>query len=381
MVLIVQASPDLQKEQLQEILVEGMKQSNCTCEGGRPSIKDVNPSFFRQFDAIYRELDDANEQVVVAPSGGGVLVLPSQQSSRWEVRLTSPKKFLKSLTLTYANDKKETLTPEQNKNRLRKLGLTESGGDIYDFQTSERPVKYSLLTGELGKEDETLTGEWPRLDNFYVISFRNFQGDFARMQEVLSDSEKVSDPLKRIQDVSDMRFLFANFGDTTPIGAGPISNNRYELRVETLPGRKVARVWVYFPLTPELAKSALPTLRDLKTGRQVSEHIRSTETVAADTEITFSADMKPMWIELPAANGGFVRSFKLGDLAELKAKFPKLFYFVAWEFQADNGDPSAIPSAPRAGVRRAFVSDFEESRWLFDLVKEIERQKPPVTQP
>jgi hypothetical protein len=378
-VLIVEASPEMTKEQIKDILGQGLKRSQCSCDGEGPTVKEISSSFFRQFDAIYRELDEPHEASPQAASGD-VVVSPAPQTSNWEVRLTRPKKYLKAITLTYGNGKKEPLVPGKNR-QLKRVGLTKDGGDVYEVSLSGRPQSYELVVGELDKPDQQISGTWPKQDSFFVVAFRNFRGDFNKMQEVLSDSTKVSDPLTRIQEVSDMRFLFANFGETIP--PPPPPDNLYELtlRVDRLPGRAVARVWVLFPMTQKDVETVVSELRDLKTGLELSKKIRSQEMIKADKEAVLSSATRPTWTELRSDKEGFLRKFQLADLPKLREQFPRLFYLVVWEFEADKDEPRAI-AVSRQGVGKVYVLDGEIDRWPADIASKIQREKnEPATPP
>lgn len=363
LVMVVRAGPDLSKDELQETFQFGLKAANCKCAGGIPDIRDVSPSFFWQFDAIDRGIDLPEEELVQKDQG--VEFRPKvNKAFGWEIALSKPKKSLKSLTLKYPNFE-EALTPAANKDRLQKIGVILQGGDIYRVGITRQPIQYRIVTSEIDQPDEILEGEWPRRENYYLVSMKQFEGQFDELRTVLSDPSKVGNPLKEIRDVSEMRFLFANFGAVSGIVDRTDSENLYTLRIDTVAGKNASRAWVYFPLTEEEAAEKIQQFAVINTGSQMLQQIDAGPKVDAGKDIVFDEALAASWIELPMVNGEFKRSFEQKNLPKLKAKFKRLHYLLAYEFQnAENGDRTVIKFS--IGGHQVYVANVRDPQWDYE---------------
>jgi hypothetical protein len=361
--LVLRVGPDITEKDILKTLKQGLELS-LSSSSGEPSIKAVSPAFFEEFQKL---VDRAGPPVAAADEGLSIRVLPARELI-YEIKV-QPTQVLKKLRVTYqrAGVKEYTPTAPDGKSPLI---LIVPGRYAFIPEADDAPLKYEGDVAELGKANlPAIAGEWPKGDKYFVVTMRNFSGNRKRLFEVITDKNKVANPLDHIQLESDLIFAFASLNSTAadPGDEGIDPEHNITITVETIPSRNPRRAWVYFPLEEKAAKEAAATFRKFDSV-QITDEIRKNAVRFVDRKqvaVVGSKD-EARWIELPAEFPNpdpkrFTRKVKIDDLPEFVDRYPHLWMLVVWEF--DNGKPEAIQVKHPVSGDRVSVLELERSGW------------------
>lgn len=372
--LVLRTGPKESETAILETIKKGLDLSGAASSGA-PSIKAVSPAFFEEFEAI---VDRAGGSAAASDRDGfSIRMLPSRDTT-YEIR-TDAAQVLKSLTVTYQKSGAKEYMPAPPGTRSPlvlivpgKYALTPEPGDV--------PLRYTGVLAELGKDDKSISGTWPAIDKFFVVTVRGFVGDRKQLFSIIQDKKRVANPFSDVKLGSDLLFSFASLNST----AGKTGKTRIEpdgslnLAVETINDRDPRRVWVYFPLDETAMLAARDRFRKFSSV-ELPVQIRR-ESVAAGQPAAVGPKDAPKWYELPADVAGgeaapkeFVRKVKLNSIPEFAGKYPVLWMLVVWEFDA--GKPEAI-LVEHPKDDRVYVLEREQQGWQ-EAINEFQKKPSP----
>lgn len=357
-ILILVRSRELNEQIIIGTLKSGLEQTNSQIDG-EPRVVRIPTGIYEHYErAIGEALPDALDA-----GGGDTMISPlPTREQLWEFRLKSPMQILKSIKVTYEGDRTIEYKPSPLKpgsNDVPELVLTTPGRYSLRLDPEGLPKSYEAIVLEPGKQEAKLKGDWPRVDNFFFVSLRNFRGDRQAFFNAIKTEGLVANPFKEIDPTRQIEFVFANFDtDATTIG-DKLDGNKLTLGVNAS-NKRVGRIWMLFPLTEQQAKAELKRLRDLKLDeRGIIEEIRK-KALTAREEINLQPGMEPKWIELTPAGSGFNRTMTVTNLAELQKTYPQVWRLFVQEFAAA---PAAIAVREPATNKLTFIVADEFQRW------------------
>jgi hypothetical protein len=357
-ILILVRSRELNEQIIVGTLKSGLEQTYCSIDG-EPRVVRIPPGVYEHYE---RALGEALPDAFDAGTDSLISPLPTREQL-WEFRLKSPKQILKSIKVTYEGDRTVEYTPAPLKpgsNDVPDLVLATPGRYSLRLDPEGVPKSYEATVLEPGNKAEIkLKGTWPRADNFFFVSLRNFRGDRQAFFNAIKTEGLVANPFKEIDPTRQIEFVFANFDtDATTIG-DKLDGNKLTLGVNAS-NKRVGRIWMLFPLTEDQAKKELKRLRDLKLDeRGIIEEVRKNALTARD-EITLQPGTEPKWIELTPAGSGFARTMTVENLPDLQKTYPRVWRLFVQEFASA---PAAIAVREPATNKLTFVVADEFQRW------------------
>lgn len=377
MVMIVSIAPDklISPGFLESILNEGMKNSQCQCDG-EPKAVEVPPSFFLDFKELIGQTEGKRQEPIGVP-GKGLLLLQEVEISpedskyphRFRITLSEPARYMSRIELKYDDGSPDDLTDDTGE-RLKRLGLDEQKREQYRILTSRVPKSYKMTVTPVGQgKDVVYEDEWPKVVRHYAVTFINFQGNFEALKRALLDKDvkPTSQPFEKIDDLADTRFLLSEIGVIPTDTPGLTADGKLIITQIPIRDPGVDRVFVKLPLTKEQLLKELPKWRQFETGAPVimelgKEGVKMSEG-NMDTLLTAEeAGWYELTPEAPQWKPGmgkrmFRKTFLLGDAANRKGlieKHPDMYMLVIQ--QLGDGDDAVAVSITKNG-QRIFVDD------------------------
>ncbi|OWK36462.1 hypothetical protein FRUB_09025 [Fimbriiglobus ruber] len=340
---------------------------------GELKLKAISPGFYQELRSLVDQVAPAAEA-----DGLGVRRLPSRGND-YELTI-EPTQVMKKLTVTYKAAGKKEYVPAGPGEKDAPLVLIVPGRYAFSPQANDLPLEYAADVAEIGKKDESKSGQWPATDKHYVVTLPKFVGNREQLFEKLKDNKVVANAFN-VKRSDDLLFAFASLNSTADDGEGDTFGADFVVvSAENLKNSNVRRVWVYYPLDEAALKEAVAKFRDPKLNSQtLCQEIRK-EAVPFDQAAAVKADDPPRWYELqlPRDNPGgrFARKIMVDNLFEMAGKYKTLGRLIVWEF--DNGltPPSAISTNhPKPEVGKVWALDREDKDWGIKVKKATERNK------
>lgn len=371
--LVLRVGPDITDKDILKTLKQGLELSNATITG-EPTIRPVSAAFFEEFQVL---VDRAANPVAAADDGFAIRLLPTRDLT-YEIRV-APTQVLKKLKVKYEKGGEKEYTPTAPDGKSQ-LVLIVPGRYAFMPDPNDAPVSYEGEVAELGKANvPAVKGEWPKGDKYFVVTMRNFKGNRRLLFEVIQDPRKVANPLDNIQLGTDFTFAFASLNSSVgvagDVGLDPQGN--INITVETIPNRRPARVWVYFPLDKAGMEKAKEQYLKFSS-EELPGEIRKTS-ISTLRAAEFGPKDDPKWVELPpeptpvgVPPRRFDRKVKINDPGEFADRYPQMWMLVVWEF--DTGKPEAIIVQHPATNARVGVLERERVGWQ-KAIQNIPRKK------
>lgn len=371
-------------DEFETLMERGADKADCSFE--KPAdVRKISATLFREIQIL-----TSNAEISVAAADEGpvqVRELPTGDT-RWELRLAPDVGVLQELEVEYENAGKKQYKPQPSGTPTADLEMILRGTYALRTDSQHKPLKWKATVkrlGSAGAKTEVFEGKWPSVDDYYSIRLKDFRGDRQALFHTIKKPDDGS-PAAVPNALDDVRL-----GQDTLIAIGSlgekldepdtdvIDENIYLARAGGVPGQRVDRVWMLFPLTEEDCQTELERYRKLGIKNLLpsidkaspSRHDPSAEGGLA----RLSASQPARWYELIRAgqdrSGRYNRQIQLGenveDYRELQAKYPRAWRLLVWEF--DDGSVREPQGVKANGGGRVYVLEQEIQAWPTALRK------------
>lgn len=347
---LIARSKNLSEEEISSTLKRGLKASECTVEGD-PGVRRISAAVYDELEIL---INNAAPARYLSSKDLSVAPLPARDAL-WEFRIP-PTQLLKNIKVKYRTAGDVTYTPKEKKTEQTEpdLSMTTLGRYALKLKEKDEPLSYEATLAEPGKDDRQLSGKWPTTDNYFLIALRGFEGNRERLFRTVSDKMKVANPFKNIETRRELFFVFANLDAEERNFGTRFNGNKLTVSVEG--DTNVKRVWMLFPLTAANAAKALAQYR--KFGEEALPAEVRKNAAKIDDPLELTADMAPVWIELPSAGGkSFIREVAVKNQNEFLRKYPQMHRLLVWEFDDGTTPPGAIRVTSKAGGRELVIAE------------------------
>lgn len=348
LIMVVGVKGAISEKLLQDIMIQGLEKSSCTCQDNRPEVNVVSPTFYREFRKIVNLTEGDTEQ---PSSNSGVSIAsvfaPSEDYPYlYDLTLDAPGLRLSRLALTYDSGEEEEIGGSDN-DRIKKIGIDEQNRNIYRVKLKNPPASFAATVGNLQEEDRQIKGVWPDIETHYAVTFVNFRGDYGEFEQVLKNEKpgvRIADPLKDIEEFSDTRFLLAMLDRDIRKGRESKPDMLLTIEVPEAEDSTIKDVWVKLPLTSEQLSESLAEFSSDETGLAVIKRMRMQRKhpqplkfgMNPDSNPPLTAGSEPAWYPLTKVPDApiYRGELFLGDpniRRELFESFPQMHMLVIQE--------------------------------------------------
>lgn len=371
-------------DELETLMERGADKADCSFE--KPAdVRKISAALFREIQALTSDADGSVE----AADAGQIQVreLPTGDS-RWELRLAPDVGVLQELEVEYENAGKKQYKPQPPGTAVADLEMILRGTYALRVDSQHKPLKWKATVkrlGSAGAKTEVIEGKWPSVDDFYSIRLKDFRGDRQALFHTIKKPEDgspaaVPNALDDVQLGQDTLIAIGSLGEKLDEpDTDVIDKNIYLARAGGVPGQRVDRVWMLFPLTEEGCQTELERYRKLGIKNLLlaidkaapSRH----DPIVEDGLVKLSASQPARWYELTRAGqdrgGRYQRQIQLGENSEdyrgLQSKYPRAWRLLVWEF--DDGSVREPQGVKASGGGRVYVLEQEIQAWPTALRK------------
>jgi hypothetical protein len=323
--MVIQAEPTTTMGEVKEKF-ELARQATKGCNVREVLIEPIDPQAFTVLRSILQRglgavQDDQAPDERIRPVVG--------MDSAWSIDLGDPFRFIESVAVTLqeapgqqggAGELVNVTGPGPNPDGYS-LKLHSPGRYVLSLPkgASPRSIRFGVIRedGKTDVEKETIEQEWPSVGRAYLVTLSDVVGDSSLLFDSLKDPNKVSNPIREIQDATKASLMVASFVEVLG-NRLRIQEGRITFSFPKPQGVNPKRLWILFPLTAgQLAKTkeSLATLLAEPDGfKRLPKTIR-----AGVLKERLEPGTGAAWVELPLTGEGFVGTCEL-DLAAWKAQ-------------------------------------------------------------
>ena len=323
--MVIQAEPTTTMGEVKEKF-ELARQATKGCNVREVLIEPIDPQAFTVLRSILqRGLGAVQDEQASAERIQPVVGM----DSAWSIDLGDPFRFIERVAVTlHAGPERQgdagevvTVTGPGPNPEGYSLKLHSPGRYVLSLPkgTSPRSIRFDVVRedGKSDVEKETIEQEWPSVGRAYLVTLSDVVGDASLLFDSLKDPNKVSNPIREIQDATKASLMVASFvevlGNRLRIQEGQITFSFPKPQ-----GVNPKRLWILFPLTAgQLAKtkeSLAALLAEPDGFKRLPETIR-----ASVLQERLDPGTGAAWVELPLTGEGFVGNCEL-DLAAWKGQ-------------------------------------------------------------
>jgi hypothetical protein len=323
--MVIQAEPTTTMGEVKEKF-ELARQATKGCNVREVLIEPIDPQAFtvlrsilqRGLGAVQGEQDSAER---IRPVVG--------MDSAWSIDLGDPFRFIERVAVTLheapgqqgGEGKVVTVTGPGPNPEGYSLKLHSPGRYVLSLPkgTSPRSIRFDVIRedGKADVEKETIEQEWPSVGRAYLVTLSDVVGDSSLLFDSLKDPNKVSNPIREIQDATKASLMVASFVEVLG-NRLRIQEGRITFSFPKPQGVNPKRLWILFPLTAghlSKTKESLAALLAEPDGfKRLPETIR-----ASVLRERLEPGTGAAWVELPLTGEGFVGTCEL-DLAAWKGQ-------------------------------------------------------------
>lgn len=323
--MVIQAEPTTTMGEVKEKF-ELARQATKGCNVREVLIEPIDPQAFTVLRSILqRGLGAVQDEQAPAERIRPVVGM----DSAWSIDLGDPFRFIESVAVTLhdapgqqggAGEVVTVTAPGPNPEGYS-LKLHSPGRYVLSLPkgASPRSIRFDVIRedGKADVEKETIEQEWPSVGRAYLVTLSDVVGDASLLFDSLKDPNKVSNPIREIQDATKASLMVASFVEVLG-NRLRIQEGRITFSFPKPQGVNPKRLWILFPLTAaQLAKTkeSLATLLAEPDGfKRLPETIR-----ASVLQERLEPGTGAAWVELPLTGEGFVGTCEL-DLAKWKGQ-------------------------------------------------------------
>jgi len=323
--MVIQAEPTTTMGEVKEKF-ELARQATKGCNVREVLIEPIDPQAFTVLRSILqRGLGAVQDEQAPAERIRPVVGM----DAAWSIDLGDPFRFIESVAVTLHDAPGQqggagevvTVTGPGPNPEGYSLKLHSPGRYVLSLPkgASPRSIRFDVIRedGKADVEKETIEQEWPSVGRAYLVTLSDVVGDAALLFDSLKDPNKVSNPIREIQDATKASLMVASFVEVLG-NRLRIQEGRITFSFPKPQGVNPKRLWILFPLTAgQLAKtkeSLAALLAEPDGFKRLPETIR-----ASVLQERLQPGTGAAWVELPLTGEGFVGTCEL-DLAAWKGQ-------------------------------------------------------------
>jgi hypothetical protein len=347
--MVIQAEPTTTMKEVKTKFDLAL-QATQGCNVREVLVEPIDPQTFTILRAILRRGLGAVKEEQAAREGHFLQPVVGVDSA-WSIELGSPFDFIETVTVTLDQRDGEAgaerkITATGSNPAGYSLKLHSPGRYVLSLPKEDSPIAVDIIRddGTAEPEKRTVGQGWPSVGRAYLVTLSDVIGDESRLFTALQDPDKVSNPIREIQDATKASLMVASFVEVLG-NRLRIQDGRITFSFPKPQGVNPKRLWLLFPLTPEeLAKekAALEAVIAEDGSEKLPEILRSN--AAADR---LAPGRGAGWVELPLAADGFKRVVDL-DLAAWQAALAATpgtvgdNALLVYEFENDRGTKQPV---------------------------------------
>ncbi len=308
LIFVIRAKPDLELKEIKELVTNTLEaiggKAPVLANGKQPDIRALSAVEY----GVYAKIENPDASPPPLPAikteKFELTQLPSVDPL-WQLKLLGAQpRMVTDVAVEYTDATKGTFKLSKDSDALRAV---QPGLYNLRLPADKAPAKFTANTTDTksGSRD-TLSGDWPQGDNFYLIRLDGFPSDKrTEFVTTIKDAKKVGNALDSFE-IKQGVTLAIGTADAADDGLAPTKlkdRNQLYINVPKLQRGSAARAWMLFPLKKADVEIQLAKYNQLA-GAELIRAIEDSKPARAGQPVVLTADGPPGWIELPLVQPG-----------------------------------------------------------------------------